>query len=166
MTKETGKHAAFGALAGLAGTALIQGMTAGSRRFAPETLPPMTRHPGEFMVEQAEKVFPHHIRRKIPAKAEAAAAISLAFGYGATFGALYALAPSRARGDSTAEVFTEGAALGAAAWAVGYLGWLPATKLTPPVWKHRAKQVVPGILSHVLFGVVTVGALRWLAKKF
>jgi hypothetical protein len=33
--------------------------------------------------------------------------------------------------------------LGAVAWAAGSLGWLPAIKLMPHVWRQRPKQVVP-----------------------
>jgi hypothetical protein len=165
MKKQLGKKTAVGALAGAAGTALLRGMMAGSQRFAPQTLPPMKQDPGEFIVEQASQVLPEKAREKVPAKVESAAATTLAFGYGATFGLLYAATRPKARMSASAQILSEGAALGAAAWALGYLGWLPATKLMPPVWKQRSKQVIPGILSHVVFGVVTVSLFRWLEKK-
>jgi hypothetical protein len=47
MNKKVTKQAAIGAVAGVAGTALIRGMMAGSQRFAPETLPPIKKDPGE-----------------------------------------------------------------------------------------------------------------------
>jgi uncharacterized membrane protein YagU involved in acid resistance len=165
MKMEIGKQAAIGALAGAAGTAVIQGMMAGSQRFAPETLPPMKKDPGEFMVEQAKSALPRKVRKKIPQKAESAVASTLGLGYGSTFGLLYAALCANRRSSSATRVLVDGAALGTATWAVGYLGWLPATRLMPPVWKQEPKQILSGILSHVLFGIATVGVFTWLARK-
>ena len=144
-----------GAAAGLIGTALIQGLMAASQKWAPQSLPPIKQDPGEFMVEKAEEQLPAGLREKIPEPLEKAAAKSLAFGYGTTFGALYAT--SR---PETKSLLLEGSALGLAAWGVGYLGWLPASGLMPPVTKQDPEQIVGPILSHILFGIVTVGLYR------
>ena len=95
------------------------------------------------------------LREKIPEPLEKAAAKSLAFGYGTTFGALYAT--SR---PETKSLLLEGSALGLAAWGVGYLGWLPASGLMPSVAKQEPEQIAGPILSHILFGIVTVGLYR------
>jgi hypothetical protein len=160
MRKSLGKDIALGTVSGLAGTALIQGMMAGSRKVAPQTLPPMRNDPGHFMVKQIERVLPRKTQDKIPEKFETAMATALAFGYGATFSTLYASIPRRNR-----RILLDGAAVGALTWAVGSLGWLPATKLAPPIWKQRPKQVLPNIASHVIFGIATVGLFSWLRKK-
>jgi uncharacterized membrane protein YagU involved in acid resistance len=160
MRKSLGKDIGLGAIAGIAGTGLMQGMLAGSRKFAPQTLPPMKDDPGNFMVEQAEKLLPEPAQEKIPSSAEKAAAMALAFGYGTTFTMLYAGLPRRQR-----RILMDGAALGGLTWAVGYLGWLPVAKLMPPIWKQEPKQVVPNIFSHLLFGIATVGLFNWLRKK-
>jgi hypothetical protein len=55
--------------------------------------------------------------------------------------------------------------LGAVAWAAGSLGWLPAIKLMPHVWRQRPKQVVPNLLSHILFGSVTATVFKWAKEK-
>ena len=144
-----------GAAAGLVGTALIQGLMAASQKWAPESLPPIKQDPGEFMVEKAEEQLPDTVREKIPQQLETAAAKSLAFGYGTTFGALYAT--SR---QETKSLLLEGSALGLAAWGVGYLGWLPASGLMVPVTKQKPEQIMGPILSHILFGIVTVGLYR------
>src|SRR5215813_12587628 len=125
-----------GAAAGLVGTALIQGLMAASQKWAPESLPPIKRDPGEFIVEKAEEQLPDALREKIPAQLEKAAAKSLAFGYGTTFGALYATSRPETR-----SLLLEGSALGLAAWGVGYLGWLPATGLMAPVAKQEPEQI-------------------------
>lgn len=165
MREGMGKRVAMGALAGAAGTALLQGMMTGAERFAPDTLPPMKKDPGEFMVEKAKQTLPRRARRQIPEAVESGVASSLGFGYGATFGAVYAAMRARARPASATQILAEGAALGTATWASGYLGWLPATGLMRPVWKQEPKQVVSGILTHVLFGIATVGLFGWLAKR-
>jgi hypothetical protein len=155
----TAQRAAAGAAAGLAGTFLIQGLLAASQKWAPQSLPPIKQDPGEFMVEKAEEHLPEKVRQKIPEELEKAAAKSLALGYGTTFGALYAI--SR---PETKNLLLEGTALGLVAWGAGYLGWLPATGLMPPVTKQEPKQVVGPILSHLLFGIATVGLYRFLRR--
>src|ERR1041384_8200299 len=144
-----------GAAAGLVGTALLQGLMAASQKWAPGSLPPIKQDPGEFMVEKAEEQLHDTVREAIPEQLAKAAAKSLAFGYGTTFGALYAT--SR---PETKNLLLEGSALGLAAWGVGYLGWLPASGLMPPVTKQDPEQIVGPILSHILFGIVTVGLYR------
>jgi hypothetical protein len=144
-----------GAAAGLVGTALLQGLMAASQKWAPESLPPIKQDPGEFMVEKAEQQLLDTLREKVPEQLEKAAAKSLAFGYGTTFGALYATSRSE-----TKNLLLEGSALGLAAWGVGYLGWLPASGLMAPVTKQEPEQIVGPILSHILFGIVTVGLYR------
>jgi len=51
-----------------------------------------------------------------------------------------------------------------AAWGVGYLGWLPATGLMPSVTKQERWQIAGPIVSHILFGIVTVGIYRLLRR--
>jgi hypothetical protein len=148
-----------GAAAGLVGTALIQGLMGASQKWAPQSLPPIKQDPGEFMVEKIEEQLPDNLHEKIPEQLEKAAAKTLAFGYGTTFGALYAT--SR---PETKSLLLEGSALGLAAWAVGYLGWLPASGLMPAVTKQEPQQIAGPVVSHILFGVVTVGLYRLLRR--
>lgn len=144
-----------GAAAGLVGTALLQGLMAASQKWAPGSLPPIKQDPGEFMVEKAEEQLHDTVREAIPEQLAKAAAKSLAFGYGTTFGALYAT--SR---PETKNLLLEGSALGLAAWGVGYLGWLPASGLMAPVTEQKPQQIIGPMLSHILFGIVTVGLYR------
>ena len=155
----TAQRAAAGAAAGLVGTFLIQGLLTASQKWAPQSLPPIKQDPGEFMIEQVQKQLPEKVKEKIPEALESAAAKSLALGYGVTFGALYAA--SRAE---TKSVLLEGSALGLAAWGAGYLGWLPATGLMAPVTEQEPAQIAGPILSHILFGIATVGLYRILRR--
>ena len=148
-----------GAAAGLVGTALVQGLMAASQKWAPQSLPPIKQDPGEFVVKKAEEQLPDKMREQIPEQLEKAAAKTLAFGYGTAFGALYAT--SR---PETKSLLLEGSALGLAAWGVGYLGWLPATGLMPSVTKQEPRQIAGPIVSHILFGIVTVGIYRLLRR--
>jgi hypothetical protein len=148
---------AFGAAAGIAGTLALLGLRTATQRWRPEWMVDELADPGEYLVGRAESALPRAQRRQIPAAVEKAAAGSLHLGYGTTPAALYAALRPDAR-----HPLLEGAALGAALYAAGYLGWLPALGLTPPVTKQRPWQVLTALTQHVLYGVVTVGAFRKL----
>ena len=155
------KRTCLGAAGGLLGTLAVQGLMAATKKWLPAAMPPMRQEPGEFMVEQAERVLPDRIRRHVPETVEAVAATGLGVGYGLTFGALYgALAP---RGGSP---LAGGAALGLGCWAAGYLGWLPALGLMPPVGEQSAAEVAGPVVHHLAFGVVTATAYNWLCGEF
>jgi hypothetical protein len=148
-----------GAAAGLAGTLVLQGLLAGSARWAPKTLPEMRRDPAEFMVEQAESTLSPTRRAQVPPKGKAAAEKGLPLGYGATFGMLYGLT---ARGGSS---LLAGAVLGLATWAVGYLGWLPATGLMPVVTRQEPARVAGPIATHLGYGIATAATYQWLSRR-
>lgn len=150
---------AIGAAAGLAATLALQAVRMSTQKLLPETMPPMRKDPGEFMVEQAEELLPRETRDDIPGAAETAVARSLAMGYGMTFGALYG-----ALRDDGGDIFIDGLALGLGVWAIGYLGWLPATELMPPITEQTGQQVAGAILQHGLFGVVTAMMYRSLYR--
>src|SRR5262245_4351320 len=144
-----------GAAAGLAATLALQAVRTSTQKLMPEAMPPMRTDPGEFMVEQAEEVLPRETRDDIPGAADSAAAKSLAMGYGMTFGALYG-----ALRDDGGDILIDGLALGLGVWAIGYLGWLPATELMPPITEQTGEQVAGAILQHGLFGLVTTMMYR------
>ena len=160
MKRAIGTEVAVGAAAGVVGTAVIRGLMQASMRLALETLPPMKEDPGRYMVKQAKRALPGALRAKLTEPMETKAATLLGFAYGMSFGALYAGARPR-HGNTLAE----GAVVGGAAWAAGALGWLPATRLTPPVWKQELKQVVPNFLSHLIFGIATVAVAKWVGSR-
>jgi len=160
MNRANAKEAALGAIAGIAGTLLIRGIIAASQKTMPQTLPPMKEDPGQFMVRKTKQLLPRRARRRIPKSTETIAAQVLAFGYAATFGCLYA----EIRHDHGKSIF-DGAALGAISWAIGYLGWLPAAKLMPPVWKQRPRQVLPNLLGHIVYGIATVALYTRLRER-
>ena len=92
---------ALGVAAGLAATLVIQGLQTVGQKVRPQSMPPLLQDPGEFMVQKAEEQVAPAIRARIPPRVEKAAATSLALGYGATFGALYAASrPEVERSDS------------------------------------------------------------------
>jgi hypothetical protein len=155
------KRACLGAAGGFVGTLAIQGFLAASKKWLPQVLPPMRQEPGEFMVDQAEQVLPDTVRRNVPKMAETAAAQGLGMGYGVAFGALYA-----ALGPAGANPLVSGAVLGLGCWAVGFLGWLPALGLTPPVHKQSAPQVAGPFVDHLAYGIVTAAAYDWLSDHF
>ena len=148
-----------GAAAGLAGTFVLQGLLAGSRRWAPATLPPIRQDPAEFMVEQAESALPETRRAQVPPKGKAVAEKGIHLGYGATFGLLYGLVAGERN------PLLAGTILGLATWAVGYLGWLPATGLMPPVTRQEPARVAGPIATHLGYGIATASAYQWLSRQ-
>jgi len=148
-----------GAAAGFAGTFVLQGLLAGSARWAPKTLPPIRQDPAEFMVEQAESALPPTRRAQVPPKGRAAAEKGLPLGYGATFGILYGLAAGQG------SPLLAGAVLGLATWAVGYLGWLPATGLMPAVTRQEPARVAGPIVTHLGYGIATAATYQWLSRR-
>jgi hypothetical protein len=149
---------ALGAAAGLAGTLVLNQVRSRSRQLLPQGAePPIRENPGDFLVERAGRVLPRSVRRRVPDSLERGASKSLALGYGMAFGALYgALRP---RGGP---VLTDGVLLGLATWAAGYLGWLPATGLMPPVWRHEPLQAVVPAAQHAVYGMAAVAAFDTL----
>ncbi len=146
---------ALGAAAGFAGTLALQLLRTASQKAIPATMPPIRTDPGEFMVEKVEQtVLP---RAQVPTLVETAAAKSLAVGYGLTAGVLYA-----ALRPNAGPVPCDGLTLGLATWAAGYLGWLPALGLMPPLREQGVAQTLGPAIRHTIFGVVTVAAYRRL----
>ena len=96
----------------------------------------------------------------MPKSVEAVGAKLLGLGYGMTFGVLYAVARRK-----TQRTLLEGALLGIATWAVGYLGWLPRARLMRPIWKQKPLQVAVPVAEHALYGVATVAGYRWLKER-
>lgn len=147
---------AFGAIGGLVGTVALFGLRTAQQKLLPEIKMPEREDPGKFMVEAAESAaLDEKTQRQVPDIAEKAAANSLHFSYGTSGGVLYALLRPEA-----GNAFLEGAALGLSVWAVGYLGWLPAAGITPPVTEQSPEQNASSILQHLLYGTITVAAYR------
>jgi len=154
------EHVAMGAAAGGAATFLLQGIRTTERRLLPETMPAMREDPGAFMVERAEELLPGETREQVPATVETVAGKSLALGYGMAAGALFAALRPR-----PGDLLVHGAVLGLGVWAVGYLGWLPALRLMPPVQHQETEEVAGPIVQHVIFGLATVAAYKWLHDR-
>jgi hypothetical protein len=153
------KRIAMGAAAGLAGTMAMQVIRTANKKWLPQAQTPIVEDPGKYMLRKAEKALPAEVAKSVPDKAEAAGSKLLSMGYGMTFGGLFA-----ALRPNTREVAGEGALLGLATWAVGYLGWLPKTRLMPPLWRQKPKQVALPIAEHVLYGIATVGGYQRLKQ--
>lgn len=141
------KKLALGAAAGTVATFVMQGMLEQGQKHIPDSKPPIKQDPGEFMVDKLP----------LPEKIKPLAAKSLHLGYGITAGVIWSLLP-HSRWHAA-----EGAALGLGVWAAGYLGWLPATDLMPPISEHTATQIAVPVVEHALFGVAVAKAFEALA---
>ncbi len=87
MSQDLLTRTAEGALAGVVGTLLLQGVMAGVQQAFPQAETPESEDPASFMLWQVEKHLPRKMWMNIPPAAETAAGIALSLGYGATFGA-------------------------------------------------------------------------------
>lgn len=151
------ERAALGAAAGLIGTFALQAMMAARAQAIPSSVPPLAGDPGALAVQKVkQKVLPFQARFRVPRKAEAAAGKSVHLSYGALFGLLYGLL--RSHRPTPTQALLEGSVLGLLVWAIGYLGWLPATGLMPPVWRQHAAQAIGPTVDHALYGAVTATA--------
>ncbi len=162
MNARTGlfERVALGAVGGVVGTFVLQALLKASGKWLPGTTTPMRENPGEYMVHVAEQVLPSSLRERVPKSAEAKAAGVMALAYGAGFGALYGALRPRA-----VSPLADGVVLGMASWAAGYLGWLPALGLMPPVWRQTPGQVVAPVAQHAAYGVAAAGAYDWLRRR-
>ncbi len=147
--------------AGLLGTIALQAVRTGNQKLISESGAPIKGDPGSFMLSKAKAALPVPIRARVPQNAEKVLTKMLPLGYGMTLALAYAGARS-----STKRRGLEGLLFGLAAWAVGYLGWLPATGLMPPIWKHKPRQIITPIAEHAVYGLATVAGLDWLSHRF
>src|SRR5437870_2680301 len=122
-----------GVAAGFIGTTALMAARMASQKWLPQAAPPLRQDPGLFMVKQVESTLPAETAEQIPDVVESAAGQTLALGYGLTSGAAYAA--FRHEGGPP---LTDGVLFGLGVWAVGYLGWLPALDIMPPVHKQRS----------------------------
>jgi uncharacterized membrane protein YagU involved in acid resistance len=152
MTRELSSglpEIAKGALAGMAGTLAMMAMRSFDHSYAPETVAKTRQDPGAFLVKHAERTA--GIANHVPKPVEKAAAMSVHLAYGTLAGVAYSLIRGHRKKSSP---LIEGAATGAMVYSFGYLGWLPLTGLSRPVWKQRFPEIAGGLLRHVAFGVV------------
>lgn len=143
----------LGAAAGVAATVALQRLRGVTAARLPHARPPMREEPGAFVVDRVKELLPAPLRDGVPPAAEHAAAAALALGYGAAAGALYAAVAGT---DET--VLRDGVLVGVAVWAVGFLGWLPASGLMPPPTAQRPAQLALPLVEHAVFGVATVAS--------
>jgi len=96
----------LGAAAGLAGTVAIQALLKTHEKVSPETMPPISEHPGGFMLRKVKEALPEKAQQKVE-RIESAGANLLGLGYGVTFGVIYAAIRPKTR-----RTLLEGALLG------------------------------------------------------
>lgn len=146
-------HAAGGVFGGAMGTLfMMNGMKRVGQRL-PERLKPtlVRRDPAELMVARLEALR----GRPLPRRVHDVLAGSLHWVYGMGWGGLLGLATTRHRLRSPRDTLLAGAALGTLVWAVGYAGWLPATRLTPPLHRQGGRHAAAALIAHVAYGIVS-----------
>jgi hypothetical protein len=72
------------------------------------------------------------------------------FGFGTTFGAMFALLPRQLPLPAP----LRGMLFALGVWAGSYLGWIPAAQILSPATKHPAERNALMIIAHVVWGAV------------
>lgn len=142
-----------GAAGGALGTAFMQGAMAVDRRL-PERMrsPALNADPGDFMTTQAERA----LGRQLPQSVHHRLANALHWAYGIAWPTALSAALGDSIGQNARRALTAGAGLGAAVWALGYLGWLPATRLIQRGTGRKLPRQANALLGHVAYGVITL----------
>ncbi len=154
--------AAKGALAGLAGTAV---MTAAQTRLLP-LIPSgearrSPRHPAEAESQAeaatetaARRIVEGLMRRRLPEGRKKLAGNLIHYGTGAGWGAIYALStPRRPR-------VADGLAFGTLVWLLGDNLIAPSLRLSDWAWRYPLGSNLKGFLAHLIYGVGSALALR------
>lgn len=142
-----------GAVAGLAGTAAMSAAVAVAKAAG---LMPGEAPPREVARNFEEAV---GVRDELPPAAFEASWVGQHFAYGAAVGVAYALVRGRLR---LPEPVPAGPLFGAALWAFGYAGWLPATGLYPPPSAEPRCRVGTLIVAHLVYGTAMAAVSRVL----
>jgi hypothetical protein len=143
-------HGAEGVIGGAIGTLLVKETMALGRRLPEKLKPPaVSRDPGDFLLSRFEALR----GRPLPWNVHDRIASGLGWAYGIGWGGLLGLAVAGLRTKTVPRTLLAGAGMGAVVWAVGYVGWLPSTGLTPPIHRQGASHVAVSLASHVLYGV-------------
>lgn len=139
MPKPQYEKAAFGVCAGVAATVLMTSA--------------MTRLHARLPARQRYSLPPRQITGALAGGAFAT--VIMHFVFGALAGGLF---PAATRRRSAAA----GAAYGGAVWAVSYLGWLPASGILRPAWRHPPLRNGLMLTAHLIWGGALAAALREL----
>jgi len=83
------------------------------------------------------------------------------FGYGAIFGAIYALFEQRLPLHSS----LKGTLAGLMLWAGSYLGWLPALNILGSATRHPWRRNLLMIIAHIVWGVTLGESMRKLTEQ-
>lgn len=140
MPKPGFEKAALGVLAGMAATTLMTSA--------------MTRLHARLPARQRYSLPPRQILGAL-AGGGAFATVVMHFVFGALAGGLFPLM-TRRRGAAA------GATYGGAVWAVSYLGWLPASGVLRPAWRHPPLRNGLMLTAHLIWGGALAAALREL----
>jgi hypothetical protein len=155
-------EALAGAAGGALGTVVLRELIhAGQRLPEPLRPPHLEEDPGEHMTWRAEMRTLH----PLPPATHDRVGRGLHWAYGMLWPTALALCLHRARLRPVPLALGVGAALGALVWAVGYLGWLPATHLLEARMKRRVGRQLTALTGHVAYGVASMLPLAALELR-
>jgi hypothetical protein len=141
-----------GMVGGLLGTAALEKAIKLSEKLPePLHMPATKGDPAEAIVKRAEELR----GGPLPPRAHARAVEITHWLYGAAGAGVLAAMARRLKMHRPGNAVLAGAVMGAAVWAAGYLGWMPATGFTRRVTEERASKTAMSLVGHVLYGIVS-----------
>lgn len=141
---------AAGAVGGAVATYFMTQSMKLSKKLPERFRPPLpARDPGDFMVSQGEKLV-----GPLSQKMHSGAAHGLQWAYGVSWPLGLAALSGVLGLRSAKKTVAAGVLLGAIVWAIGYVGWMPATGLTPQVHRVALGKNASGLASHVAYGAL------------
>ncbi|MFZ5896311.1 MAG: DUF6789 family protein [Myxococcota bacterium] len=156
QAKSIGRVVSWGAVAGAGATVVMSAWMYASQR-----LGLLGRAPPRHIVEKGLARLGLRHRVSVPARQALTAALHLAFG--ATQGAVYALAEQGLAASRHRELepsLARGVPFALAVWATSYAGWIPALGILPPPSRDRPGRPTSMVIAHVVYGAALAALLR------
>lgn len=145
-----------GAIAGVAGTAVMSAFMAADRSI------------GWMRGEAPPRKIGRNFERAVGLEddlsqpAFEASWTALHFAYGAAGGVAYEVIRRRVR---LGEPLPSGPLFGAALWAASYAGWLPLAGFYPPPTRDRPSRITMIFVHHLIYGTSVAAAARYLRSR-
>jgi hypothetical protein len=154
-------ESAAGLAGGLLATLLLEQVVTKLGPRLPRRLQPrMHRDPGDVILGAVERIAKRELGKDLRDRLKPL----LHFTYGATGPLVLGLTARRLGKGSLGRTVGAGAVMGAIVWAVGYLGWLPATGAAEPIHRQPIGATAQGLIGHAMYGAMSALPVAFIER--